>query len=181
MKCLYPEFFISQWSLILQGLNNSSRVKDYGLRTIQPGSLSSKVPAVSPPGAATPSQAGATMPQQLLITPATEATWVKLKEVSLWEDVTKMFGGEGENRQSWKKGWSLGDNLGERRSTRGSCLCHGGQGIFVKEMLGSYLCFLVTFAVCPFFSPSPETIYNRKEGRPQNVPLPHCQFLSVRA
>ena len=34
------------------------------------------------------------MPQQLLITPATEATWVKLKEVSLWEDVTKMFGGE---------------------------------------------------------------------------------------
>jgi hypothetical protein len=46
------------------------------------------------------------MPQQLLITLPTEAsTWVKLhhprkanKEVSLWEDVTKMFEGEGENR-----------------------------------------------------------------------------------
>ena len=128
MKRLYPEFFISQWSLILQGLNNSSRVKDYGLRTIQPGSLSSKVPAVSPPEAATPSQAGAIMPQQLLITPATEATWVKLKEVSLWEDVTKMVGGEGENRQSWKKGWSLGDNLGERRSMRVHACAMGVRG-----------------------------------------------------
>lgn len=110
------EFFGSHWSLTLQGLSRLSMVNNYGLRTIRPGSLSSKVPAVSPAEAATPSQAGAIMPQQLLITLATEASaWVKLNHprktkegVSLWEDVTKMFEGGGESRQSWEKGWSLG-------------------------------------------------------------------------
>lgn len=75
------------------------------------------------------------MPQQLLISLATEAsTWVKLNHprktkegVSLWVDVTKVFEGEGENGQSWEKGWSLVDNLGVKRSLWGSCLYFQGQ------------------------------------------------------
>lgn len=55
------------------------------------------------------------MLQQLLITLPTEAsTWVKLRHpkkakegAPLWEDVTKMFEGEGENR--------LMEGNGERR------------------------------------------------------------------
>lgn len=84
------------------GLNRLSRVKRYGLRSIQPGSLSSKVPTVSPPESATRSQAGAIMPQQFLISLATEASaWMKLNHprktkegMSLWADVTKVFEGE---------------------------------------------------------------------------------------
>ncbi|XP_076790389.1 uncharacterized protein LOC117708886 isoform X2 [Arvicanthis niloticus] len=64
----------------------------------------------------------------------------------------------------------------------GSCLWCGGQEIFVKEMLGSYLWVLVTFTVCPFFFPSPETIYNRKKGHRMcplpPLPVPECEGLT---
>lgn len=108
---------VSDVSLTLQGLNSPSRVKGYGLR--RHNQEACRVPAGSPPEAAAPSQADAITPQQVLMALATEAsTWVtldhpgKTKEgVSLWEDVTKIFEEGGENRQSWEKGWSLGDHL----------------------------------------------------------------------
>lgn len=84
------------------------------------------------------------MPQQLLITlPSEASSWVKLNHlektkegVSLWEDRTKMCEGKGENRLM-----RVGEGVvpwGQRRSVWGLCLVWG-QGMFVKEMLGSHL------------------------------------------
>ncbi|XP_008834496.2 zinc finger protein 69 homolog [Nannospalax galili] len=83
---------------MLQGHNKLWRVGDYQ-KTTQLRSLSSEVPAIAPPEADTPSEAGTIMPQQLLITLSTEtSTWVKLhsprkakKGASLWGNGTKMF------------------------------------------------------------------------------------------
>lgn len=91
--------------LVLQGHTKVLRAGDWNLsNTPQLWSLSSELLAVSSPEVDKSSQA-VIMPQQLLITLPTKAsTWVKLQHpkkaterVPLWEDVTKMFEGKGEN------------------------------------------------------------------------------------
>lgn len=91
--------------LVLQGHTKVLRASDWNLsNTPQLWSLSSELLAVSSPEVDKSSQA-VVMPQQLLITLPTKAsTWVKLQHpkkategVPLWEDVTKMFEGKGEN------------------------------------------------------------------------------------
>lgn len=85
------------------------------------------------------------MPQQLLITlPSEASSWVKLNHLEkakegplLWEDMRKMCEGEGENRLM-----RVGEGVvhwGQIRRSVWACAWFGGQGIFVKEMLGSHL------------------------------------------